>query len=85
MPQPDKLNKDAPVSANRFALTDTKADVIFAFYGYNESFAGEAGLSKFKENVEAFIKHIASQKYNGKTAPKLVLFSPLAHEYLENP
>ena len=85
VPQPTKLNKDAPVSPNRFGLTDTKADVIFAFYGYNESFAGEAGLPKFKENVEAFIKHIASQKYNGKSAPKLVLFSPIAHHYINDP
>lgn len=85
VPQPAKLNKDAPVSANRFALTDTKADVIFAFYGYNESFAGEAGLSTFKSNVEAFIKHIASQKYNGKSAPRLVLFAPPAHEFLDDP
>lgn len=85
VPQPAKLNKDAPVSANRFALTDTKADVIFAFYGYNESFAGEAGLSTFKSNVEAFIKHTASQKYNGKSAPKLVLFSPIAQQYMDDP
>src|SRR4051812_26789636 len=33
---------------NRFAGTNTKADVIFAFFGYNESFAGEAGLPAFK-------------------------------------
>src|SRR5256885_10334692 len=29
---------------NRLAGTNTKADVIFAFFGYNESYAGEAGL-----------------------------------------
>ena len=29
---------------NRFDNVNTKADVIFAFFGYNESFAGEAGL-----------------------------------------
>ena len=29
---------------NRFAGIETKADVIFAFFGYNESYAGEAGL-----------------------------------------
>ena len=66
VPQPQKLNKDAPVSANRFALTNTKADVIFAFYGYNESFGGEAGLSTFKQDVDEFITHTASQKYNGQ-------------------
>ena len=67
------------VRKNRFELTNTKADVIFAFFGYNESFAGEAGLPKFKEDLEAFIKHTLAQKYNGKSAPRLVLFSPIAH------
>ena len=54
IPQPQKLSprdKDK-VRENRFELTNTKADVIFAFYGYNESWAGEAGLAKFKENVD---------------------------------
>lgn len=82
IPQPGKLNPNAPVATNRFEKTNTKADVIFAFYGYNESFAGEAGLAQFKENLEAFIKHVAGQKYNGKSAPKLVLFSPTAFEQL---
>ncbi len=85
VPQPQKLNPGAPVSANRFALTNTKADVIFAFYGYNESFGGDAGLSTFKQDVDAFIKHTASQKYNGKSAPKLVLFSPIAQEFINDP
>ena len=29
-------------------LTKVQADVIFAFYGFNESFNGEAGLDKFR-------------------------------------
>src|SRR5438132_10503465 len=52
IPQPTKLNAGAPVRQNRFELTNTKADVIFAFFGYNESFAGEAGLSKFKQDLD---------------------------------
>ncbi|MFM9964764.1 MAG: SGNH/GDSL hydrolase family protein, partial [Planctomycetaceae bacterium] len=86
-PQPTKLSprdKDK-VRENRFELTNTKADVIFAFYGYNESFAGEEGLAAFKKNVEEFIKHTLAQKYNGKSAPKLVLFSPIAHELIDDP
>ena len=85
-PQPAKLSprdKDK-VRENRFELTNTKADVIFAFYGYNESFAGEEGLAAFKKNVEEFIKHTLAQKYNGKSAPKLVLFSPIAHEFIDD-
>jgi glucose/arabinose dehydrogenase len=61
-------------------LTRTKADVVFAFFGYNESFGGEKGLPKFKKDLEEFIKHTLAQKYNGKSAPRLVLFSPVAHE-----
>lgn len=82
-PQVNKLSKrdEGKVRENRFELTNTKADVIFAFYGYNESFAGEAGLADFKANVDAFIKHTLAQKYNGKSAPKLVMFSPIAHEF----
>ena len=80
IPQPSKLNPDAPVRQNRFELTGTKADVIFAFFGYNESFAGEAGVPKFKADLEAFIKHTLAQQYNGKSAPRLVLFSPIAYE-----
>ena len=85
-PQPAKLSprdKDK-VRENRFELTNTKADVIFAFYGYNESFAGEEGLPVFKKNVDEFIKHTLAQKYNGKSAPKLVLFSPIAHEFIDD-
>jgi putative heme-binding domain-containing protein len=80
IPQPRKLTTLDHVRQNRFELTETKADVIFAFFGYNESFAGEAGLPKFKEDLQSFIKHVRSQKYNGESPPRLVLFSPTALE-----
>jgi putative heme-binding domain-containing protein len=80
IPQPNKLTSLDHVRKNRFELTETKADVIFAFFGYNESFAGEAGLPKFKADLDAFIKHTLSQKYNGKSPPRLVLFSPTCCE-----
>lgn len=86
-PQVGKLSSrdQGKVRENRFELTNTKADVVFAFYGYNESNAGDAGLPKFKEDVAAFIQHTLGQKYNGKSAPKLVLFSPIAHEFIDDP
>ncbi len=71
--------------ANRLAGTNTRADVIFAFFGYNESYAGDAGLPAFREQLSGWIKHTLSQKYNGKTAPRLVVFSPIAHEDLGTP
>ena len=65
-------------------LTRTKTDVVFAFFGYNESFAGKAGLEKFKADLQAFITQTLARKYNGKTAPRLVVFSPIAHEDLHD-
>lgn len=72
VPQPNKLTDLSVVRPNRFERTNTKADVIFAFFGYNESFAGEAGLPKFRKDLEEFIRHTQAQKYNGKSAPRLV-------------
>ncbi len=65
-------------------LSFNKADVVFAFFGYNESYAGAAGLDKFKHDLESFIKHTLDEKYNGHSAPRLVLFSPIAHENLHD-
>lgn len=66
-------------------LRTHEADLIFAFFGFNESFAGEVGLGKFRADLDAFIKHTLSQTYNGRTTPKLVVFSPIAAEDLGNP
>lgn len=86
-PQVNKLSSrdQGKVRENRFELTNTKADVIFAYFGYGESFAGEAGLEPFKQNLDAFIKHTLTQQYNGSSAPRLVLFSPIAHQLLDDP
>ncbi|MFO0842395.1 MAG: PVC-type heme-binding CxxCH protein [Gemmataceae bacterium] len=59
-----------------------KTDVVFAFFGYNESFADRDGLNKFKADLDAFITRTLSHRYNGKAPPRLVLFSPIAHEPL---
>ena len=63
-------------------ITRHKADIIIAFFGYNESFEGPQGLENYKAELDAFIKHTLSQKYNGTTAPQLALVSPIAFEDL---
>ncbi len=63
-------------------LTNLKTDVILAFFGYSESFEGINGLSKFKAELEAFVLHTMSQKYNGREAPQLALISPTAFQDL---
>lgn len=66
-------------------LARVQASVIFAFFGYNESFGGQQGLEQFKENLARFIDGTLAQSYNGRQPPRLVLFSPIAHEDLQDP
>lgn len=61
-------------------LTRAEADFVWAFFGYNESFDGEAGLNAFRTQLTDFIKKTRAQKYNGEDAPEIVLFSPIAAE-----
>lgn len=63
-------------------LTRLQTDVIIAFFGYSESFQGKAGLENYKAELDAFIKHTLSQKYNGNSAPQLAIVSPTAFEDL---
>jgi glucose/arabinose dehydrogenase/mono/diheme cytochrome c family protein len=65
-------------------LTRLQADIIIGFFGYSESFQGAEGVALYKQELEAFINHSKSQKYNGSTAPKLVLVSPIAFEDLSD-
>ena len=66
-------------------LTHSESDVVFAFFGFNESFKGEEGLEKFEVDLRQFVRHTLKQKYNGESAPRLVLFTPIPHEDLKNP
>jgi azurin len=61
-------------------LTVQKADVVFAAFGYNESFAGKAGLADFKDQLEKFLRAMKASAYNGKNSPRIVLVSPVANE-----
>ena len=63
-------------------LSRLKADIIIAFFGYNESFQGEQGLENYKAELDAFIKHTLSQNYNGETPPQLAIVSPIAFQDL---
>jgi len=61
-------------------LTHEHADVIFAAFGFNESFAGEAGLKEFRRKLAEYLAGLKSKAYNGKSAPRIVLVSPIANE-----
>lgn len=66
-------------------LTKVKADVIFAFYGFNESFKGYEAIEDFKKNLAKFLDETKAQNYSGKGAPRVVLFSPFALQKTANP
>jgi len=61
-------------------LLYAKTDVILAAYGFNESFAGEAGLPAFEERLAAFVAGLKAKAFNGEAAPRIVLLSPIPNE-----
>lgn len=63
-------------------LAKNQTNVVLAFFGYNESFGDTA---KFRADLDAFLDHTLAQKYDGQNAPRIVLFSPIAYENLNNP
>ena len=61
-------------------LTHLQADTVVAFFGYNESFDGSGKVANFEAELDAWVQHSLSKAYNGKTAPRIVLVSPIAYE-----
>ena len=68
-----------------FYLDHIDADVIFVFFGYNESFRGEGGVNGFKNDLSKLIDEYREMKPNGGSEPRLVLCTPIAHENLGDP
>ena len=66
-------------------LTKVQADVVLAFFGFNESFKGADGVPKFREDLTRFIQDTRRANYSGKGSPRLVLFSPIAAEKHTDP
>ncbi len=66
-------------------MAKCQADVVMCFFGYGESLKGQAGVAMVAKDLAEMIDHMRSQKYNGQTAPRLFVFSPLAHEDHKSP
>jgi hypothetical protein len=64
-------------------LTAQKADVIFAAFGFNESFGGIERLPEFRARLARFLTELKGNAYNGRTAPRIVLVSPMANENIK--
>ncbi|MEX0884160.1 MAG: GDSL-type esterase/lipase family protein, partial [Cyclobacteriaceae bacterium] len=63
-------------------LANIKANKIFSFFGYNESFENQP--ETFKKQLSLWIDHVRTQKYDSVYVPEMVLFSPIAHEDLDS-
>jgi glucose/arabinose dehydrogenase/azurin len=63
-------------------LSEAKVDVILACYGFNETwdYGGDEGIARFGADLASFLEGLQSKNYNGASAPKIVLYSPLACE-----
>ena len=61
-------------------LAKLAPDVILAFFGFNESFLGGAGIANFRAELDAFLKHTTAQQYNGSSPAEVILVSPTAFE-----
>ena len=66
-------------------LTKVGADVVLCFFGYNEALKGPDKLTRFESDLSKMIDAMRSQKYNGQSAPRLIVVSPIAHENLSSP
>ena len=61
-------------------LKRTGANVVLAFFGFNEAMKGPEGLDKFRADLDKELKHLKSTDFSGRGAPRVVLVSPVANE-----
>lgn len=61
------------------AGADFHASVIIAQWGFNESFAGQAGLKQFKQDLGRWVAERSAADY-GQGKPRIVLVTPLAQQ-----
>ncbi len=63
-------------------LYEHEADLILICFGMNESFQGPAGVDHYRHELGKFVDDLQGHKFNGESAPRIVLVSPIAHEKL---
>lgn len=63
-------------------LKELEADLIFLCFGFNESFQGPGRLGHYRTELGKFLTELSGRKFNGESAPRIVLVSPLAFESL---
>ena len=82
--RPDSFPRSKGAASITEYLRHVQADVVFAFFGYNESFAGVEQAGDYQRKLVEFVKRTRGSQANGKSFPRIVLFSPIAHEDTHN-
>ena len=77
MPRPDNF---ASIDQHLFHY---RTDIIFAAFGFNESFAGKEKVSEFKSRLQTYLQHTKSRAYNKKSGPKIILMSPNRNQNIQ--
>ncbi|MFT7489751.1 MAG: mono/diheme cytochrome c family protein/glucose/arabinose dehydrogenase [Candidatus Promineifilaceae bacterium] len=81
----DSKPRNKGFTAEDAYLRHVGADVIFAFFGYNESYAGHGSAKAHQDKLVAMAGRLQALKPNGESAPRIVLFSPIAFENTGDP
>lgn len=61
-------------------LDSIGADNVFAFFGFNESFLGYAGLDPFRTELEQFVREVRQRRFADGSYPEIVLIPPMYPE-----
>ena len=81
--RPNSYPRSSGIPSITTYLQQVKADVVFAFFGYNESFDNKP--DDYQKQLVDFVRRTRASKANGKSFPRIVLFSPIAHEDTRSP
>lgn len=65
-------------------LTLFKPNIIFAAFGFNESFGDKAGLPEFRVNLTQYLERLRTRSFQGEKASRIILISPIPAEDLDN-
>jgi putative heme-binding domain-containing protein len=66
-------------------LQHVNPDIVFLFYGYNESFDGEAGAANYQQELIKIVNRYRALLKKQNRDATFVLFSPIAYENTGDP
>ena len=80
----DKKPRNKGFTPEDAYLQHVKPSVIFAMFGYNESYEGPGGADSYRQKLVDMCARLKALKPNG-SEPRIVLFSPIAFEKTGDP